>query len=301
MVGGYPTISLQVPRSGAYLHPSTDPDQPSPDTVFKAKCTLTLSKARTMPEIVITVKGYGKVAVDNYVEEWMSIDKEVFEFSFIIPASSLPYDRGQYGRVYQKLSAIVKGVGVLNSNISSHPNTRELTACGMSFTSTSSLEHSSKLSPKVPKKRTRISIAAAKATIGAPTSKEPYKTLEVVEQFVLIDKKRLPDDNKIPASTFPGTETPINVSHHIPFECNFAVEGQERKVLEVRRPWTFLCDSVLLPASQEDKAALPLEDAGLCLLDERIHEVEPCMMWIWEPHREPCRKYEYECFCSSSS
>ncbi|KAH8915062.1 hypothetical protein BT69DRAFT_1304204 [Atractiella rhizophila] len=145
-----------------------------------------------------------------------------------------------------------------------------------------------------------------KEQIGALTSKEPYKTLEVGEEFVLIDKKRLPDDNKIRASTFPGTETPINVSHHILFECDFAVDGQERKVLEVRRPVDIsscsivLDDSILLPEYREDEVALPLEDACLCLLDERVmakryrHEVEPVMHDMGaSPRAMP--KYEYEC------
>ncbi|KAH8919223.1 hypothetical protein BT69DRAFT_1322301 [Atractiella rhizophila] len=375
----YPTISLHVPYSGAYLHPSTDPDQPSPDTVFKGKCTLTLPKARTMPEIVITLKGYGKVAMENLIEEWMTIEKEVclpkssevlaagehvFEFSFIIPASSSPYDRGQYGRVYQKLSAIVKGVGVLGSNISCdkplyfvvNPTPENSTPAGLGlevqdlhsdvgpymvsatsrnmmvsgiivlgfslaappsklhiYSVTWSIVQSYHL--RFPKSGREYNSPPQKRVIWrerkdqqsvAPHLREPYKTLEPGEEFILMEKKRLPNDNHIRSSTFPGTETPINVRHHILFECYYAVDGQERKVLQVQRPVDIssccivLDDSVLLPEYREDEEALPLEDACLCLLDERAmakryrHDVEPVMHDMGaSPQAMP--KYEYEC------
>ncbi|KAH8926802.1 hypothetical protein BT69DRAFT_1330954 [Atractiella rhizophila] len=78
-----PTISLELPYGGAFLHPSSDTELPSAETVYSAKCILTLPKPRqqslmtlscfadmkdrALPEIVITLRGFGTVASDNQV------------------------------------------------------------------------------------------------------------------------------------------------------------------------------------------------------------------------------------------
>ncbi|KAH8926803.1 hypothetical protein BT69DRAFT_1317341 [Atractiella rhizophila] len=380
-----PTISLELPYGGAFLHPSSDTELPSAETVYSAKCILTLPKPRqqlALPEIVITLRGFGTVASDNLWEEWTPIDKELrlpassklfapgeytFEFSFIIPASSAPYDRGQYGRVYHKLTAIAKGVGMFGSNISSeallpvvvNPTPENCTPAGLSlevqdihdevgpylvsalsrnmmvagvivlgfslaappsrlhiFTVTWSILQTYHLKfPKSkteshPPPQTRIIWRVGETPTSLPnsSSKNPYMTLEAGEEFILVEQKRLPNDNQLRPSTFPGTNTPINVSHQIVFQCHYAVDGGPRKILEIRRPVDIasccivLDDSLILPEYRQTQEVISpkKEDCCLCLLDERAmakkyqYEIEPLPIHDRGSSSVSLPKYEYE-------
>jgi hypothetical protein len=54
---------------------------------------------------------------DGTQERLFEKGEHVFAFALVIPSSTAPYERCQYGRVYHKLVAIAEGEGFLGSKI----------------------------------------------------------------------------------------------------------------------------------------------------------------------------------------
>lgn len=133
---GSGTLHLAVENPLIFLHPQTpsalpgDPGPPQDDCILSGKVTLELTKPREVKKIVVGIRGYSDVGfpdrpyeTQTHLSQELVIDLSsegqldkgvhVFEWSFIIPASTAPYERGPYGRTFHKVFAKAKGAGVL--------------------------------------------------------------------------------------------------------------------------------------------------------------------------------------------
>lgn len=135
------SLHIQIDNPLIFLHPTDpmlvipnddddeDPARPSDDCVLSGKVTLSLHKPREVKKLSVGVRAHSDIGFpDRPMESQLLFTQDldidlrtetlekgdhVFEWSFVVPSSLGPYERGPFGRTYHKVVAKVKGAGVI--------------------------------------------------------------------------------------------------------------------------------------------------------------------------------------------
>ncbi|GAA95572.1 uncharacterized protein L969DRAFT_85255 [Mixia osmundae IAM 14324] len=133
-----PRLKIQVDQTPLFTHPPEDSSWPSHDPILRGSIILFLPRPKAIRSITVTLTGHADLALRarpyesvNILEKSLDIaickeDQQLskgyhaFSFSFIVPSSTAVYERCVHGRIFHRISATARGVGLTGTSLSNY-------------------------------------------------------------------------------------------------------------------------------------------------------------------------------------